>query len=58
VIFYRTPGGVNISRIRLNPGETKARRIPRAGVYKYFCNLHGNVNSGTCTGMCGRIRGH
>jgi plastocyanin len=58
VRFYRTPSGVSISRFSLAPGETKSRRIPKAGVYKFYCSFHGNVQSGNCTGMCGRIRGH
>lgn len=60
VTFYREPRGVNVRNIgSLAPGETKARRIPRAGFYRYRCTIHSGFDqNGNCRGMCGRIRAH
>ncbi|MGH2786968.1 MAG: cupredoxin domain-containing protein [Actinomycetota bacterium] len=60
VVFYRQPSGASVSDIdNLRPGETKRRRIPRGGWYKYRCTIHSGFNqNGACQGMCGRIRAH
>lgn len=60
VTFYREPPGVNVRNIgNLAPGETKGRRIPEAGFYRYRCTIHSGFDqNGDCRGMCGRIRGH
>ena len=41
---------------RINAGESVSRRFRRAGTYRFFCSIHGNVSGGDCTGMCGRVR--
>jgi plastocyanin len=58
VRFYRTPSGTNVRRFTLAPGDTKTRRIPEGGTYKYYCTFHGDVQGGDCSGMCGRIVAH
>jgi plastocyanin len=42
----------------LSPGEKTAKRFRRAGVYKFRCTIagHSSLQSGQCSGMCGRVR--
>jgi plastocyanin len=35
---------------------TVARRFRRTGTFRFFCNFHGDVVGGVCSGMCGRVR--
>jgi plastocyanin len=36
-------------------GSTTSRTFNRAGTFRYVCSIHGSVNGGTCSGMCGRV---
>jgi plastocyanin len=36
-------------------GDRTSRRFAATGVYKYFCEIHGNVVGGQCSGMCGKV---
>jgi plastocyanin len=48
--------GANWSYFRdLPQGTAVARTFNRRGTFRYFCTIHGNVQDGVCTGMCGRI---
>ena len=41
--------------VTIAQGQTTSFTFNNAGVYKYFCNIHGHVVNGVCTGMCGKI---
>ena len=60
VTFYKKPKGAKIKSFSLNAGESKKRKITKAGVYKYRCMIatHSSLSNGKCTGMCGKVRGH
>jgi plastocyanin len=48
--------GANWSYFRNVPlGYSVTRTFRRAGVFKYYCTIHGQVMNGVCSGMCGRI---
>jgi plastocyanin len=48
--------GANWSFFRSVPsGSAVKRTFRRAGVFKYYCTIHGSVANGVCSGMCGRI---
>jgi plastocyanin len=36
-------------------GDRTSRRFAEAGVYKYRCTFHSNLDGGQCNGMCGRV---
>ena len=48
--------GSNWSFFRTLPqGDSVTRTFDRRGTYKYYCTIHGSVQNGECSGMCGRI---
>lgn len=48
--------GANWSFFRNLPqGTTVGRTFNRRGTFRYYCTIHGSVQNGVCTGMCGRI---
>jgi plastocyanin len=49
-------GGNWSKNVTIHRGETTSRIFRRAGVYRYRCTFHSVLSSGTCTGMCGRVR--
>ena len=38
----------------ISPGNERPT-FNQAGRYKYFCQIHGSVDGGQCSGMCGRV---
>jgi plastocyanin len=61
VVFYKRPA--KLKKFTLNPegssGDSKSRRFPKRGIYKYFCTQQGHAikDGDSCTGgMCGKIR--
>ena len=40
----------------LAQGQSTSKRFRKKGTFKYYCELHGDVENGQCEGMCGRIR--
>ena len=40
----------------LGQGQSTSKRFRKKGTFKYYCELHGDVDNGQCEGMCGRIR--
>jgi plastocyanin len=61
LVFYKRPA--KIKKFTLNPqgssGDSKKRRFPKRGTYKYFCTQQGHsIKDGdSCTGgMCGTVR--
>ena len=58
VRFYKGPmKGV---RFLLLEGESKTRKLRKAGTYKYRCDIpgHSKLKNGKCTGMCGKVVAH
>ena len=48
--------GSNWSYFRNLPeGTSVARDFNRRGTFRYYCTIHGTVQDGVCSGMCGRI---
>jgi plastocyanin len=48
--------GANWSYFRNLPqGTSAARTFSRRGTFRYYCTIHGSVQNGVCSGMCGRI---
>ena len=48
--------GSNWSYFRNLPeGTAVTRTFNRRGTYRYYCTIHGSVQNGVCSGMCGRI---
>lgn len=48
--------GSNWSYFRNLPqGTSVTRTFNRRGTFRYYCTIHGNVQNGVCSGMCGRI---
>ncbi|HET9672031.1 MAG TPA: hypothetical protein VFQ40_04200 [Actinomycetota bacterium] len=48
--------GSNWSFARSLPeGTSVARTFNRRGTFRYYCTIHGSVQNGVCSGMCGRI---
>jgi plastocyanin len=48
--------GTNWSFYRSVPsGSSTTRTFRRAGVFRYYCTIHGSVVNGVCSGMCGKI---
>jgi plastocyanin len=48
--------GANWSYFRNLPqGTSVARTFNRRGTFRYYCTIHGSVQNGVCSGMCGRI---
>ncbi len=39
----------------LRVGASRTRRFSEAGVFRFYCSIHGDIVGGKCTGMCGRI---
>ncbi|HZA39775.1 MAG TPA: plastocyanin/azurin family copper-binding protein [Actinomycetota bacterium] len=60
VTFYKKPKKARIGSFTLAAGESKKRKIRKAGVYKYRCTIpgHSTLEDGKCTGMCGKVRAH
>ena len=61
LVFYKRPA--KIKKFTLNPegsgGDSKSRRFPKKGTYKYFCTQQGHAikDGDSCTGgMCGKVR--
>ncbi len=40
---------------QVREGDSIRYTFPRSGRYKYVCTLHGSVDGGVCTGMCGVV---
>jgi plastocyanin len=59
VTFYKKPKGAKTQGFTLGAGDSRTRKITKKGVYKYRCTIlgHSSVSNGTCTGMCGKVRG-
>jgi plastocyanin len=48
--------GSNWSFFRNLPeGTAVTRTFNRRGTFRYYCTIHGSVQNGVCSGMCGRI---
>ena len=45
----------NKSSGNIGPGGTTAFTFNKAGVFRYRCTLHSSLNSGKCSGMCGKV---
>jgi plastocyanin len=60
VTFHKKPKKARIGSFTLAAGESKKRKIRKAGVYKYRCTVpgHSTLKDGKCTGMCGKVRAH
>jgi plastocyanin len=41
---------------RIAEGEATRRTFNSTGTFKFRCTLHSTLSSGTCSGMCGRVR--
>jgi plastocyanin len=52
--------GGNWSYLRNLPhGATTAARVfHHAGIFRFYCTLHGYLSGGRCYGMCGRVVVH
>ena len=48
-------GGNWSKNVTISAGETTARRFTSGGVYKFYCDIHGDVVGGVCSGMCGKV---
>jgi plastocyanin len=48
-------GGNWSKNVTISTGETTGKRFTAGGVYKYYCNIHGDVVGGVCSGMCGKV---
>ena len=42
----------------LSPGEAVTRQFNKTGTFKFRCTLHSDLNSGKCSGMCGKVLVH
>ena len=40
----------------LSSGEATAKRFRRAGLFKFRCRFHSEMENGVCEGMCGKVR--
>jgi plastocyanin len=58
VKFYKGP--LEGERFLVPEGESRIRKIKKAGTYKYRCDIldHSTMNDGKCSGMCGKIVAH
>ncbi len=48
-------GGGWSKDVRIDPGETTAKRFRTTGAYFYRCRNHSTLSNGVCRGMCGHI---
>lgn len=58
VRFYKGPmKGV---RFLVPEGKRRIRKIKKAGIHKYRCDIpgHSKMVTGKCTGMCGKVVAH
>jgi len=39
----------------LPQGHSTSFTFNSSGTYKFYCQIHGSVTNGVCTGMCGKI---
>jgi plastocyanin len=39
----------------LSAGSSVTRTFRVRGTFRYYCQIHGYVSGGVCTGMCGKI---
>ena len=58
VRFYKGPmKGV---RLLVLEGESKTKKVKKAGTHKYRCDIpgHSKLKNGKCVGMCGKVVAH
>jgi plastocyanin len=39
----------------LSAGSTTSFTFKKAGTYRFYCTIHGDVTAGKCSGMCGKV---
>jgi plastocyanin len=58
VRFYK--GSMKGVRLLILQGESRTKKIKKAGIHKYRCDIpgHSNLSNGKCIGMCGKVVAH
>jgi len=48
-------GGGWSKNTTISAGQKTSFTFNSRGTFKFYCNIHGNVSGGTCSGMCGKV---